>query len=124
MIYLIITVFSVLFILFVISLVVKNKLLTKYSVLWLFCSFFLVVASISVNHIDYIAERLGVYYPPAMIFLFGMFFLFIYTLHLSIVATKQSYQIITLTQTVSILKERVDQIENPKIKKSTKKEGN
>lgn len=106
MIYYIIFAVAVLFLLFVIYLVLKKKLLLKYSILWILYSVGLVIMSISVKWINNLAAVLNIYYAPSMIFLFGLLFLMIYMLHLSIVVTKQNNNIIKLTQEISLMKNR------------------
>lgn len=106
MIYYIIFAVAVLFLLFVIYLVLKKKLLLKYSILWILYSIGLVIMSISVKWINNLAAVLNIYYAPSMIFLFGLLFLMIYMLHLSIVVTKQNNNIIKLTQEISLMKNR------------------
>ena len=106
MIYYIIFAIALLFLIFVIYLVLKKKLLLKYSILWILYSIGLVVMSISVKLIIDLATVLNIYYAPSMIFLFGLFFLMIYMLHLSIVVTKQNNNMIKLTQELSLMKNR------------------
>ena len=106
MIYYIIFAIALLFLIFVIYLVLKKKLLLKYSILWILYSIGLVVMSISVKLINDLATVLNIYYAPSMIFLFGLFFLMIYMLHLSIVVTKQNNNMIKLTQELSLMKNR------------------
>lgn len=111
MIYYIIIIVSIIFAFFVANLVINNKLLPKYSVLWIGYSIVLIIMSFSIKYIDIVAKILGVYYAPSVIFIFAILFFMFYTLHLSIVATKENYRTIKLTQELSILKERVKILE-------------
>ena len=114
MIYYVISIFAILFLLVVARLVIKEQLLTKYSVLWLAFGIILIAASFCVDGINVLAHILNVHYAPSIIFLFGIFFLMIYTLHLSIVATKQSKYITNITQDLAIVKEKLERLEKKK----------
>lgn len=114
MIYYIIIALSIIFAVFVTKLVINNKLLPKYSVLWIAYSFILIVMSFGVKYIEVIAKFLGIYYAPSAIFLFAILFFMFYILHLSVVATKENYRTIKLTQELSLLKERVKNLEENK----------
>lgn len=103
MIYYFSIVFLIFFMIFVIFLVRKNKLEEKYSILWIFFSFLIIFLALFRGVLDKIASFFGVYYAPALLFLFGFVFLIFYIIHLSIVITKQNKLIIRLTQEISIL---------------------
>lgn len=107
MIYYFSIVFLVFFIIFVILLVRKNKLEEKYSILWMIFSFLIIFLALFRGILDEIANFFGVYYAPALLFLFGFVFLIFYIIHLSIVVTKQNKSIIRLTQEISILNEKI-----------------
>ena len=62
--------FSILFLVFVIELVRKNKLLEKYSLLWIFFGLILFVMSITPLFIEKIAGFLGILYAPSVLFFF------------------------------------------------------
>ena len=107
MIYYIITIFTVVFLVTIIRLIIKEKLLLKYSILWIIYSIGLVIMSVSVGTIEFISTKLGIYYAPALIFLSGLFFLMIYSLHLSIVISKQNKYITNLVQEVSLINNKL-----------------
>lgn len=58
------------------------------------------------NLITKIANGFDVYYPPSLMFLFAIIVLVIYTIHITIVITKQNKMIVKLTQELGILKEK------------------
>lgn len=107
MIYVLIRIIAIIFFIYVLELIVKEKLKIKYCVLWLGYSLILILVSFNVNFIEFISNELNIYYAPSTIFLIGLIFLMVYILHLSIVITKQDKYIVNLVQEVSLLKQRV-----------------
>ena len=91
---------------FVLELVRRQKLREQYSLLWIFFSLILVIISLDVSFVEWVADRLGVKYAPAVLFLFGLLFCFAFILHLTIVITRLTTQVLRLTQEIAILKER------------------
>lgn len=111
MIYKFAIIFSILLILFIVNLVRKNKLDEKYSILWLFASFVILVVSIFPYTITRLANKFNVFYPPALMLLFAIIILGAYTIHISVVVTKQNKMIVKLTQELGILKEKEEKID-------------
>lgn len=105
MIYKFAIIFSILLILFIINLVRKSKLDEKYSILWLFASFVILVVSIFPYIITKVANKFNVFYPPTLMLLFAILILGAYIIHISVVITKQNKMIVKLTQELGILKE-------------------
>ncbi|MNZ86514.1 hypothetical protein D3C78_1053350 [compost metagenome] len=105
-IYVIAIVLAALFLTSVLELVRRQKLKEQYSLLWILFSVILLIVSINVTVIEWIADRLGVKYAPAILFLFGLLFCFAIILHLTIVITRLSSQVLRLTQELTILKEQ------------------
>ena len=105
MIYKFAIVVSVLFILFIINLVRRGKLDEKYSILWLIFGIIILVVAIFPESIIGVASWFGVYYPPALLLLFGVIVVGAYIVHITVVITKQNKMIIKLTQELGILNE-------------------
>lgn len=103
MIYKFAIVFSILFILFILNLVRKNKLDEKYSILWLIFGLAILVLSIFPEIIIYIANLLNVFYPPTLLLLLAILVIGVYIVHITMVITKQNKMIIKLTQELAIL---------------------
>ena len=103
--------FSIVFIAFILNLVRKNKLDEKYSILWLFFGFIILVVSIFPKTIETIASIFGVYYPPTLMLLFAVLIIGAYIVHITMVVTKQNKMIIKLTQELAILREQVSKKE-------------
>ncbi len=104
--------FAIIFIVFVILLVRNNKLDEKYSILWLIFSILVIILALCTKVLDKISSFLGIFYAPALLFLFGFIFVIFYIIHLSTVVTKQNKSIIRLTQEIAILKNIINKNDN------------
>ena len=104
--YMLSIVLSIVFIVIVINLVKKNKLLEKYSILWLLFSAVILFFAIFPNIMIKIANILDIKYAPAFLFLAGILFLLFYTLYLTKIISKQEMRIVKLAQEVAILKKK------------------
>lgn len=109
MIYILAIIFSIVFMLSIILLVRNKKLHEKYSILWIILSVVIIILAWNHKLLDVISNALGIYYAPALLFLVVCAFLILYTLHLSIVVTKQNKELIRLNQEIGILSKRESQ---------------
>lgn len=107
MIYYFAIIFSIVFIIFILNLVRKNKLDEKYSILWLFFGIIILIVSIFPRIIETIAGLFNVYYPPTLMLLFAILIIGAYIVHITMVITKQNKMIIKLTQELAIFKEKM-----------------
>lgn len=102
-------VFSITFLLVVIELVRKNKLQERYSLLWIFMSIILLILSSTPKIINALSDLLEIKNPPSLLFLFGLVYLLIYSLHITIVVSRQSEKITKLTQEIALIKHEMEQ---------------
>jgi hypothetical protein len=86
--------------------IMKGKLRTEYSIIWILMGLMFLIFSIWRQSLDLLAKFFGVYYAPALIFIFFFFMIFIFLIHLSVVNSKQHEQIKKLAQEIALLKER------------------
>lgn len=100
--------FAIVFLLFIIRLIQKNKLLERYSLFWILFALILIGLSITPYTIEKIANILDIKYAPSVLFIFGMIYIVIYSLHLTILFSKQSQKILKLTQELTLLKNKVE----------------
>jgi hypothetical protein len=107
MIYSLAIVFSVLFLLFVLNLVRKNKLDVKYSVIWIILSALTIIISVKPRFVEILALNLNVVYTPSLMFLCAIVAIIIYIIHLSVVITKQNKANIRLIQELSIINNKL-----------------
>ena len=110
--------FSVIFLAVIIELVRKNRLLERYSLLWLFFGVSLLILSSTPFFIEKIAALLNIYYAPSVLFLFGMVYLIIYSLNITVMFSKQSQKITRMNQELALLKEKLEHLRRQEEKKS------
>ncbi|EFM11182.1 conserved hypothetical protein [Paenibacillus curdlanolyticus YK9] len=96
--------FSIMFLVIIFELVRRQRLKEQYSLLWILFGVLLLVVSINVRFLERVAEWLDVKYAPALLFLFGLLFCFAFILHLTIVVSKLTSQVLRLTQELAIMK--------------------
>ncbi|MES2591408.1 MAG: DUF2304 domain-containing protein [Bacteroidota bacterium] len=96
---------SLLFLLYIVRLIVKGKLREEYSIVWIVCTIVLIVFSLWREALEVIANTLGVYEAPNLVFTGAIFAVFIYLLHLSIVVSKLHSQNKQLAQEIALLRE-------------------
>ncbi|MBI5492424.1 MAG: DUF2304 domain-containing protein [Deltaproteobacteria bacterium] len=63
----------------------RGLLKEKYSVLWLAAAIVITVLSLKKDLLDWIAWKLGIAYPPSLLFLVAFIFVLLITLHFSVV---------------------------------------
>lgn len=88
------------------KLILRGKLREEYAILWLICTFFLILFSIWRNGLELIADFLDVNYAPSLIFLGTTGVIFVFLLHLSVVNSKQQKQIKNLSQELALMKNK------------------
>jgi hypothetical protein len=95
---------SLLFLIYIIRLIIKGKLREEYSIVWIVCTIVLIVFSFWRNGLEILANILGVYQAPNLVFTGAIFAILIYLLHLSIVVSKLHSQNKQLAQEIALLK--------------------
>jgi hypothetical protein len=100
--------FSILFLLMIVALVRKNKLMEKYSLLWILFGVTVLVMSLTPLFIEKIAAVLDIKYAPSVLFLIGLIYLILYSLHLTVIVSSQAGKITRLNQELGILKEKME----------------
>src|SRR3954471_11462923 len=87
----------------VLELVRRRVLSEEYSFLWVLFSLALLALSIWRGILHALARWLGIYYPPALLLLVLIFFVFVASLWFSIVISRQRRQIERLIEDQAIL---------------------
>ncbi len=95
---------SVSLFLFIIELVRRNRLHVEYSLLWLFFSVVLIVLSVWRDGLEFISYLIGITYPPSAILLVLLIAVYFILIHYSIVISKLTESVKTLTQEVGLLR--------------------
>lgn len=92
----------------IIELVRKKRLKEEYSWLWLFTGIVIIILSIWYKLLIDITELIGIILPTSTLFLFGLIFLMMISLHYSIKISHLTDQVKELTQQLAILREEVE----------------
>ena len=95
----------------VIELIRRSQLKERYSLIWLAASIVLIIFSATRNLLHYIAKVLGIYYPPAFLFILAIAFLLVLLLHFSTVISMLSEKNNRLAQELGLLKTGLKNLE-------------
>ncbi|SEJ62988.1 hypothetical protein SAMN04488127_2345 [Bhargavaea ginsengi] len=93
----------------VIESVRRGILETKYSLLWIIVCLFMGFFSISERFINKLGEFLGVFYPPSLLFLFGLLFIIVLVFDLTRRISKLNKALTNLTQEYAIMKKKFEE---------------
>lgn len=100
---------SLIFLLYIGRLIVKGRLREEYSFVWIVSTIVLLVFSFWRDGLEVVANFLGVYEAPNLVFAAAIFIIMIYLLHLSTVSSKLQEQNKKLTQEIALLCEKLKQ---------------
>jgi len=81
---------SISLLIFIVEMVRRKRLKEQYSLLWIFGVIGLVSLSTWPGLLDKVAPILGIAYPPAVLFLGGVFLMLILSLHFSLAISRLS----------------------------------
>ena len=95
----------------IIELVRRRKLGEAYSLLWLLTGITLVLLSLWRELLDVLARLVGIFYPPAALFVVGFGFVLLILLQFSVMVSRLSDENRSLSQRLAILDWRLDQLE-------------
>ena len=101
---------SLIILLSVLEFIRRGVFKEKYALLWLFSSIALIIISFWRGLLDFTAGIFGFYYPPSFLFLLGLGFLLLITLHYSIVLSILTDKNKKLAQELGILKEKLEKV--------------
>jgi len=94
---------TLLFLILVIELVRRRRLVERYALLWMLASIILVVLSVWNGGLGWIAQRLGIISPPNALLLLGLGTVFALALHFSVAFSRLSEETKILAQEVARL---------------------
>jgi hypothetical protein len=98
---------------FVIEAIRRHHLNARYSLLWLAAGVALLTFSLYRSLLDWVAPRLGVAYPPSLMFLVVFVFLLCIVLHYSLVLSAHREAIRMLAQSVALLERALEEQQSP-----------
>ncbi len=109
---------SVSLLIFIIVLIRQHRLKEEYSLLWLFFTAIFIVFSIWRDGLEWVSEIIGIAYPPAALFLILIMALFVIMIEFSVIISKQSFWIKSMSQDLGIMKQELKELsKNSKIAK-------
>ena len=102
----------ILFTIYIIKMINKEKLELKYALTWLFSSLGLIIIAVFPQILDWVSVILHILSPVNALFLIVIFFLLVLIFTLTVAISKSKKQIIAISQEVGILKEKIERGEN------------
>ena len=88
---------------FILNLVRRKRLREQYSLLWILSAVVLVLSALFIRQVDRLAHLVGIYYPPAFLFLIAILMVLTLQFHFSTVISNLREQNRNLTQDLGIL---------------------
>ena len=95
---------SLAFLFFIARLIVRGKLRSEYSVVWLLCTMLLILFSFWRDGLRVVAEYLGIFYAPSLVFMGTIFAIIVFLVHLSIVVSRLQHETGVLAQEIALLR--------------------
>jgi hypothetical protein len=95
----------------VFELVRRRRLMERYALLWLFSSTVLLALAVWKGLLDKLSHAVGIYYAPSALFAVALACVLLLLLHFSLVISRLVDQSKVLAQHVSLLRQRVEQLE-------------
>jgi len=111
------------FLLAVLELVRRRRLTEEYSFLWIGFALLLLVLSLWREILHAVARWLGVYYPPAVLLLALLLFVFVASLYFSVVISRQRRQIERLVEDLAILAAEVREVREEQVQELEERDG-
>lgn len=100
------------FLVYIVYLVKRNRLLLRYSLLWILFGIVVMVAAIWPDPIYSVAWFLGFKIPANFIFLVGLFLLAMIALSLTSIVSRQTLRIKDLNQKIALIDHKLDEIQD------------
>lgn len=111
---------GLLFVITVIYLLIKRKISERNSLLWLIGALIIFIVSAVPDILQFVADSIGVDYPPALLFLFSTLILLFITLYHSIQISLLNERLKELTQHVAISNHNNEYLNNSEKNESEK----
>jgi len=102
---------SLFFMLGILELIRRQKIKEAYAILWLIFGSVFILLSFWKKGLDYFAGIVGIYYPPALLFLILIVAVILVLVNYSIVISSQNDKIRNLTQELALMKKEMENLE-------------
>ncbi len=103
---------SLLLLLFILELVRRRYLQERYSLIWMITGTLFLIISVRIDILYELSDLLGFSIPANALFFFGVLFLVLIVLGLSVVTSHLAEKNRILTQEVVLMRKRVEDVEN------------
>lgn len=97
--------------LFILNLVRKKQLREQYALLWIVAAVVLCLAAMFIHGIERLSHLVGIYYPPAFLFLIAILMILLLQFHFSTVISHLKEQNKALIQDLGILSSELKALE-------------
>jgi len=99
---------SILIMMLVVELVRRRRLREEYSWLWLLTGAVIILLVVWYDLLVYVTHLIGAIAPTTTLFIFGLLFLMLISLHYSLQISKLSHQVKEMAQQLTLLKGQVE----------------
>ncbi len=96
--------------LFVLNMVRRKQVREQYSLLWIISAVTITFAAIFIRPVEKLSHLVGVYYPPAFLFLLAILLMFVLQFHVTTVISSLREQNRSLTQDLGLLASEVREL--------------
>lgn len=100
---------SILIMMIVVELVRRRRLREEYSWLWLLTGAVIILLVVWYDLLLFITHLIGAIAPTTTLFIFGLLFLMLISLHYSLQISKLSHQVKEMAQQLTLLKGKVEE---------------
>lgn len=114
---------AVVFLAAMIELIRKKKVALKYALLWLFSGIVILALAIFPGLLDWVAGLLGVYNPVNALFAIMICCIMLLQISFSVIVSGEKKATLRLTQEISLLEQRIRELEAQKDHKEKKAPG-
>lgn len=96
--------------LFVLNMVRRKQIREQYSLLWIITAVVITFAALFIRSVEKLSHLVGVYYPPAFLFLLAILLMFILQFHVTTVISNLREQNRSLVQDLGLLANEVREL--------------
>lgn len=101
---------SLLFLVYISRLVIKNRLREEYSIVWLISTIILVFFSFYEDGLYKLAALFGIAIPANLVFAGSIFIILIYLLHLSVATSRLQRQNKQMAQDIALMNKKINEL--------------
>lgn len=95
------------------ELVRRKKFREELSIVWFIVSIAIIASSVADKIIDPLAVKLGIGYPPALVFIWVIFFLLLALLYFSMIISDLKSKLKELSQKVALIEHEISRDKRP-----------